>query len=139
LQATGGSPSIAGLFDLSETNGAGQEDVSYVEILDDGTMTFYDYLQDATNEGDNCYDITEGLSVLSLVSNNEFINTYYSDISASCETISEPVTIVRTETELSTTSIDTRDLDADGDTTETIVELSPIVSGISTESFNRCE
>ena len=140
LFANGGSSaSIAGLYNVSDTFEPNLVDVAYLEISNNGTMTLYDYQQDDFDEGDNCYIIESGVSVLSPLEKNEFVSTLYIDEDENCDIITEQATIIRTETELTATFVDTDDEDDDGDTTELISDVLPVATGLTTESFNHCE
>ena len=139
LSASGSSANIAGLYDITETVVDGVVDVAYLEISNNGTLTFYDYQQDDFGQGDNCYEISLGDSVISPLGNDEYVNSYYDDADVDCEISTEQATVIRTETELTATYIDTEDEDQDGDTTDLVSDVLPVVTNFTTESFNRCE
>jgi len=142
LSATGDSSSIAGLYDLTKTTD-GIQDVAYMTIAENGSITFYDYQQDDKDQGDNCYNITSGVAVVSAKENDQFVRTSYIDADANCEILTEEGTIVLNESEietvLSSTFPDLDDEDNDGDTSDLITEILPVRTDISSESFNRCE
>jgi len=139
LSAAGSTASIAGLYDYSVAFESIVVDTKYWEIDNNGSMTFYDYQQDAVGSGDNCYIISTGFRVLSPQGNNEFVNTEYINADESCEISVTQATITRSETEITATFVDTDDLDEDGDATELFTDILPVLNGFTTESFNACE
>jgi len=108
LSATGNTASIAGLYDFSNSFESGLLDVAYLAIDSIGNMTVYDYQQDDHDEGNNCYIISKGTSVLSPLGDNEFISTIYIDEDEDCETTTAQAMIIRTETELTSTYVDVK-------------------------------
>jgi len=139
LTSSGTLANIAGLYDFTFTTDDGLEDVYYAQIFENGTITLYDYQQDDIDQGDSCYYIYSGYNVISPLGNDEFVLTSYINPDDNCETYSQQGIIIRSATQLSSTFQDIEDVDYDGDTTELITEFYPLLSGVTPDSFNRCE
>lgn len=134
LRASGGSVSIAGLYGLSnEPAFAGN--VIYLEIADNGAGTVYTYQQNNLIQGGNCYTKAPGFMVFSPVVDDLYIFTSYEDADINCEISNLQTTIVKSESQLRFISSDT---DENGVTTEMTIINWPVLSGISSESFNEC-
>lgn len=139
LSASTSASNISGIYDLTALSESG-DDVVYLEIADDGTLIYYDYQQDAFDEADNCYFIDRGLTAYSSIGGDEYIATSYSNYAdVNCDTTVQTITVVRSDTQLSTTSVDIDDEDQDGDTTDLVTEVVPKLTGLTADSFNRCE
>jgi len=138
LTTTGDATDIAGVYDLTDDTLDG-EDIYYLEINDNGSTVLYNYEQDDIGTGENCYSISPGTGAFSAQGNNEFMFTHYTNPDENCDSVTQTVTIIRSDSELTITSVDIDDEDNDGDTTDTVDEVIPAAVGISSESFNSCE
>ena len=138
LVGSGNVAAIAGLFDLTDVDPQFGEDIFYSSIDSAGNLVSYDYQQDEFDQGDNCYVISQGDAVLSSAGGNLYTNQYYDDPDFNCDVSSEEFSIVRANGGITVSYVDEFDDDGDGDTTETITEFFPELTGVSTQSFNAC-
>jgi len=77
--------------------------------------------------------------LLSPAGGNEFIETSYVDEDINCDTSTDTFTYIRDEAGITSSYIDTEDENDNGDTTEIITNVGPVLAGLSSESFNSCE
>ncbi len=140
LAGSGNFAAIAGLYDATEEDDLLGTDIFYVEITQAGSIIGYDYQQDEFDDGDNCYIIDSGTSVLRQTATSTYTNVYYEDTEFNCDTLTEEgIIITRSGSTLTSESADRGDLDNDGDTTERVVETLQVLTGLSSTDFNACE
>jgi len=130
---------VAGLWDTSETSN-GLQDIALTQIGENGDVTFFDFQQDDIGNGDNCYVIVAGTSVIEQLADLTFINTFYNDPDTSCDVLTDSLEITfDADGSLAFTSIDQFDNDNDGDTNESITRTFPEISGVSATDLISCE
>lgn len=130
---------VAGLRDTTEVSN-GLEDISFTQISENGDITLFDFQQDDVGNGDNCYLIDSGASVLEQISDSTFVNTFYDNPDVNCDVLTDTLELsFDADGTLEITSIDELDQDNDGDTDDTITETFPDVAGISTIDLIPCE
>jgi hypothetical protein len=122
---------IAGFWDNSTLDSAGQEDIIYVEISPDGQVTEYDYDQDAFGAGQNCYYVTQ--SQLTALGDNRYQQTDPTDGSV------EEFTAISSGDVLTVTYVDVEDDNNNGQTTDLITESYPAVVGTTAIDLTPCD
>ncbi len=130
---------VAGLWDTTEISN-GLQNIALTQIGDNGDITFFDFQQDDVGNGDNCYVITAGTSVIEQLADLSFINTFYSDPDSSCDVLTDSLELTfDANGSLEITSVDELDVDNDGNTNETITETFPRIDGVSVTDLIACE
>jgi len=138
LRGTTNTAAIAGLYNFTEIDEIFGEDIYYVGIDANGNVTDYDYQQDEIDIGENCYLIYPDESVLDALGGTQYEVRGYTDSDENCEIDTNPITAVRQGSNLVVTGQDIFDDDGDGDTTDTITNVYPVLTGVSAASFNAC-
>ena len=139
LLGAGSVGDVAGLWDTTDVS-EGLRNVALTRISDNGEITFFDFQQDDVGNGENCYVIVSGASVIEQVSESTFINTFYSDPDTSCNLLIDEIEVtVNPDGDLDIISIDQFDEDNDGNTNETITETFPEIFGVSTTDLIACD
>ncbi len=130
---------VAGLWDTTEvTNGL--QNIGLTQIGENGDITFFDFQQDDIGNGDNCYVVVAGTSVIEQLADMSFINTFYSDTDTSCDVLTDSLELTFTANgSLEITSTDETDEDNDGNTNELITRTFPEILGVSATDLIACE
>ena len=130
---------VTGLWDTTEISN-GLQDIAVTQIGQNGDITFFDFQQDDVGNGDNCYVIVAGTSVIEQLADLSFINTFYSDPDTSCNVLTDSLELTfDANGSLEISSVDELDTDNDGDITETITETFPRINGVSATDLIACD
>ena len=127
------------MWDTTEISN-GLQDIAVTQIGQNGDITFFDFQQDDVGNGDNCYVIVAGTSVIEQLADLSFINTFYSDPDTSCNVLTDSLELTfDANGSLEISSVDELDTDNDGDITETITETFPRINGVSATDLIACD
>ena len=130
---------VTGLWDTTEISN-GLQDIAVTQIGQNGDITFFDFQQDDVGNGDNCYVIVAGTSVIEQLADLSFINTFYSDPDTSCNVLTDSLELTfDANGSLEISSVDELDTDNNGDITETITETFPRINGVSATDLIACD
>ena len=130
---------VAGLWDTTEISN-GLQNVRLTQIGENGDLTFFDFQQDDIGNGDNCYIVDAGTSVIEQLADLTFINTFYSDPDTSCNVLTDSLELTfDANGSLEITSVDEFDEDNDGDTTDSITRTFPAIRGVSATDLIACD
>jgi len=117
----------SGLYDASvEFDGIGR-DVMYALVTDDGRFVEYDYQRDDVDQGADCHRVRVSTIAASADGYRIDDGTHAADFG-----------LRASERGLEVSLVDTRDLDADGDTAETLVTVLERVDGLDAADLNDC-
>lgn len=138
LTGSGNVSPIAGLYDLSNDFGGGT-DIIYLQISASGNLISYDYAQDDSEQGDNCYFIFSGEAALTATGGATYSSTFYDEPELNCDTVTiDGYIVTRSDSTLTIDGPDVDDEDNDGDTTDREIVTYPVLNGLSTQDFNEC-
>ena len=139
LTGDGNVGEIAGLWDTTEVVN-GFQDIALTQIRENGEISFFDFQQDDIGNGDNCYVIVTGTSVLDQVSDSEFVNFFYSNLDISCELQADELDLsINADGSLDISSIEEFNGDNDGNTDEITAQTFPRINGVSVTDLIACE